>query len=260
MKTCLIVNFYLGERRKIPEIYNQNRVILLEKQIEYLQKVQHNLSKIVFSFNIRKEDYEILNKCINVIPKKIQNSKTEIVIRENFGMSYSAWATYTVDNIDDYDYFIYNEDDYFFIQDNFDDYLVTKFESYGNCGFLSMISREPADWNKFKKHAGCSIGITSNHRVREVKETFKKIKENTQHDYETAQALQIEFSNCFFRDGYDIRDVRDDYRIPFATTLENERDVIYFFNYNQKDFIIPIVVEQGNYTWVIADLKEFEKY
>jgi hypothetical protein len=58
----------------------------------------------------------------------------------------------------------------------------------------------------------------------------------------------------------EIYDVREKYRIPFSTTLENEPDVTYFFNYNQKDLLIPLVIEQGNFTWDVADLKEFEKY
>lgn len=258
--TCYIINFYLGERRKIHKIYNEDRLILLKKQIHFLEKLQHNLTKIVFSFNLREEDIETLSSYINLIPKKIQNSDVEIVLRENNGMSYGAWSEYTVKNIEKYDYFIYNEDDYFFIEDNFDDYLVDTFNSYKNCGFLCAISREPAGWNGFRKHAGYAGGITSKECIKKVFNYFKEFSNIEGNEYKMGESLQIDFTHCFIKEGMNIYDVREKYRIPFSTTLENEPDVIYFFNYNKKDLLIPLVIEQGNFTWTLADLKEFENY
>lgn len=259
-KICYIINFYLGDRRKIHQIYNEDRIILIKKQIDFLENVKHNLTKIVFSFNLKYEDIETINTYINLIPKRIQNSDVEIVLRKNNGMSYGAWSEYTVKNIENYDYFIYNEDDYFFIEDNFDDYLVNTFNSYENCGYLCGISREPAGWNGFRKHAGYAVGITSKECVKKIFNHFQEFSNIQGNDYEMGESLQIDFTHCFIKEGMDIYDVREKFRIPFSTTLENEPDIIYFFNYNEKDLLIPLVIEQGNFTWTLADLKEFEKY
>jgi hypothetical protein len=74
------------------------------------------------------------------------------------------------------------------------------------------------------------------------------------------ESLQIDFTHCFVKNGMEIYDVREKYRVPFSTTFENEPDVIYFFNYNNEDLLIPLTIDQGKFTWTIADLKEFEKY
>lgn len=249
----------MGERRKTPKIYNEDRLICLKKQIEYLDKFEHNITTIVFSFNLNYDDIDIIGNYLNEIPKKIRNSNVEIILRKNNGLSYGAWAEYTIRNIDNYDYFIYNEDDYFFVQNNFDTYLIQTFNEYENCGYLCSISREPMEWNGFKKHAGYAAGVTSKESVRRVIKEFKNISECQGSDYKTGESIQIDFTHCFVKNGMNIFDVREKYRIPFSTTIENEPDVIYFFNYNEEDLLIPLVIEQGFYTWTVADLKEFEK-
>jgi len=259
-KSVLIINFFLGDRRKVPAIYNSNRFIFLEKQIEFLEKIRHNLDTIVFSFNLNCEDIDIIGKKINQIPKKIQNSKVEIILRNNNGMSYGAWAEYTLNNLEQYDYFFYNEDDYFFIEDDFDEYLINTFKKFDNCGYLCAISRVESGWNGFRKHAGYAAGVTSKDNIKKVYTDFKRISEFKGNDYKTGESLQIDFTHCFVENGMDIFDVRNEYRIPFATTVENETDIIYFFEYNNKDLLMPFVVENGNFTYSIADLPEFKKY
>ena len=259
-KTCYVINFYFGDRRKTPKIYNEDRLIFLKKQIEYLKKIKHNVDNIVFSFNLNHDDFNIIYGYINNIPKRIQNSNIEIVLRKNNGMSYAAWSEYTIKNIDRFDYFIYNEDDYFFSVDNFDKYLVDTFEKYDNCGYLCAISREPSGWNNFKKHAGYAGGITNRKNIKKVFDDFKLFSKIEGNEYKMGESLQIDFTHCFVKNGMEIYDVREKYRVPFSTTLENEPDVIYFFNYNNEDLLIPLTIDQGNFTWTIADLKEFEKY
>ena len=69
-KTCYIVNFYLGDRRKTIPQFNNDRLLFLKQQISTLYKYPHSLSKIIFNFNIRKEDYKYVSK-IFTFPKKI---------------------------------------------------------------------------------------------------------------------------------------------------------------------------------------------
>ena len=260
MKSVLIISFYLGQRRKVPKIYDHDRLIYLKKQIEYLEKIDHNLTTIVLSFNLDYDDIDIINEYINKIPKKISNSDVEIVFRKNNGFSYGAWTEFTLKNLEKYDYFIYNEDDYFFIQDNFDDYLIDTFNKYVNCGYLCLISREPMEWNNFNKHAGFSSGITSKEKIKIVFDEFEKISKIQGNSYNFGESIQINFTNCFVKKGLNIYDVRQSYRVPFSTTVENEPDIIYFFDYNEKNLLIPLVLEENNFTYTFADLPEFKKY
>ena len=52
----------------------------------------HNLDKIIFNFNVENEHYKYLNDRLKIIPKKIQNTDVEVLIRENKGFSYGAWS------------------------------------------------------------------------------------------------------------------------------------------------------------------------
>ena len=48
IKSVLITSFYLGQRRKVPKIYDNDRLICLKKQIEYLEKIDHNSKYVAF--------------------------------------------------------------------------------------------------------------------------------------------------------------------------------------------------------------------
>jgi hypothetical protein len=250
----------LGNRRKIHNSYNIDRLILIKKQIEFLRQVKHELSNIVFSFNIEEEHLEILSKYINKIPKRIQNANVEIVLRKNVGMSYAAWVEYVYNKTKKYDYYIFNEDDYFFTEDYFDKQLLDIFENKNNCGFLAAISREASGWNQNRKHAGCSIGMASKESLEIVKDDLIKILDNNGKTYTEAESIQIDFTHCYIKKGLDIYDVRDKFRIPFSTTMENEKDVIVFFHYNQTDLVKPFIMLSDVYTFSVADLEEFKRY
>ena len=129
-KVCFVTSFWLGERRMESPIYKEDRLYFLKKQIELLQTKKHNLSKIIFNFNIIPEHYSYISKIISLTPKQIQGTEVEINIRENIGISYGAWSDCFSKYKSDYDYYVFNEDDYFFVQDNWDAYLVDKHNSY----------------------------------------------------------------------------------------------------------------------------------
>jgi hypothetical protein len=150
-KTCYVINFYLGERRKTIQKVHDDRLFLLKKQIEHLYKIKSSIDTIVFNFNIRPEDYHYVSEIVRITPKFIQGSEVVINLRENYGMSYGAWSDVYTKYQDSFDYYIFNEDDYFFIEDNWDDYLIKKFNSLDNCGYLCMVVREGQDWCDYKK-------------------------------------------------------------------------------------------------------------
>lgn len=259
MSSCLIVHYYLGERRNVPDKYNRDRLVFLKEQIEFLKKVKHNLNKIVFTFNLEPEHESILEEYKDKIPKKIQGAEVELVFRENKGISYMAWAEYITQNIDKYDYFLVTEDDVLFTAEEFDTNLIKLFNKYDNCGFLGAVVREPAPWNNFKKHSGTSTGIMSKESAKKVYDDFVEISQKQNNSYKEGEAAQIEFSHSFIKRGMELYDVRSKYRVPFST-MEPNLDIIYFFPYNTEDLVIPSPIHNESFVWTYADLKEFEKY
>ena len=79
-KVCFITNFWLGERRMESPIYKEDKLYFLKKQIQLLQTKKHNLSKIIFNFNVLPEHYPYISKIIDLTPKQIQGAKVEINI------------------------------------------------------------------------------------------------------------------------------------------------------------------------------------
>ena len=116
-KTCYIINFYLGDRRKTIQNFYGDRLFLLKKQIDFINTVKSSINTIVFNFNIRPEDYKYISDIVKITPKFIGESEIVINLRENYGMSYGAWSDVFKKYQDKFDYYIFNEDDYFFVED-----------------------------------------------------------------------------------------------------------------------------------------------
>ena len=95
-KTCYISVFYLGDRRinqkEVDENFgysltSKDKFEHLHKQIAYLLKVEHNLNKIFFVFNLDSDHYPYIKDINNIVPKQIKNTPVEIIFRENKGFS-----------------------------------------------------------------------------------------------------------------------------------------------------------------------------
>ena len=247
-KACYVVNFYLGDRRKTISNYDEDRLCFLKKQIETLYKHPHSLSKIIFTFNFREEDYKYVSEIFKITPKFIQGIEVELNFRLNQGMSYAAWAEVFKKYNTKYDYYIFNEDDYFFIEDSWDTYLINKYNSYPDCGYLCPIMREPHYWNKFRKHAGHSVGIASTENILKLK---KGLPHNIPTDYSTTEEIQKQFSFAFLEVGLNVYDIRDDYRVSFGWTEDDGNDIWRFFWWNQKDLIQPafLIFDHNSYNY-----------
>lgn len=255
IKTCYIINFYFGERRKTIDYYSDvDRLCFVKKQIETLNHYKHNLSKIVFNFNIEPEHYNYLNNVLKIIPKKIQSSEIEVNIRENIGMSYGAWSNIFEKYKNEFDYYIFNEDDYFFVEDNFDSILINKFNSYENCGYLCAVVI-----NTPKPHAGHSTGISSSKVLTEVYNKNKRLPYSDKKSYSNNEIEgQVAQTYAIVELGYKLYDIRDEYRVQFANA--GDYDVWRFFQWNEKELIKPaiLIFENKPYTWWISFNKDFQ--
>lgn len=256
-KTCYVVNFYLGERRFTIEEQKTDRLLYLKMQILNLLSYKHSLSTIIFNFNFREEDLEYIPKIFDLVPKKIQNADVEVHFRKNYGMSYGAWSDTFDRKEDKYDYFIFNEDDYCFVDNGWDHYLINKFNSFGDCGYLCMKVSEPRRVNNYRKHAGHSTGISSNKVLKDVKEKFGLLPHSQGQDYLSNECDgQIDQTFCMLELGYNIYDIRDDYRVAFNSVGEINR----FHWWNKKDLLNPaILIRNYAHKWNESHGGEYSK-
>jgi hypothetical protein len=233
---CYIISLFFGNRRNtnIP-FYNTNKLCFLEKHIELLSNLNHNLKKIIFNINLEDGDYENANKALTIIPKKIQNSEIEVRFRKNIGMSYGAWSDCFLENKDKYDYFIFNEDDYFFVIDNFDKILVNKFKDKGDAGYLCGIVIENSNIGQ-PLHAAHSTGISSNDVLSKVVEKYGELPHSKSNDYGNVEInSQIRQTNVMIEMGYKLYDLGDEFKINFDYT----GNIKQYFSQNDKIILEP---------------------
>jgi len=240
-RSCYVVNFYFGDRRRTVEEFNFDRLIFVKKQIETLTRYYHNLDRIIFAFNLEKEHYKYFNESLKIIPKKIQNTEVEIMIRENKGFSYATFSESFEQNRDNYDYFIFNEDDYFLVKNNWDEYLIRKYNTLPKSGYLCPLQRDEDEWNDYKPHAGHCFGISSTKALNKVWDKYGKLPHDLKNDYKLQEKVQHEFTYAFFEVGLRVYDIREDYRVQFAMTNKNDHDIWRLFWWNKKDLIVPAI-------------------
>jgi RimJ/RimL family protein N-acetyltransferase len=235
-KTCYIITLFFGDRRSkdIP-LYYENKLCFLEKHIELLTNLKHNLSKIIFVINTDDNESVDVKNALSIIPNKLNNSDVEVVLRQNIGMSYGAWSDCFLVNKDKFDYFIFNEDDYFFVIDNFDTILIEKFESREDSGYLCGIVSENKNINQ-PLHAAHSTGISSNTVLSKVVEVHGELPHSKSNDYGNVEInSQVKQTNSMIELGYNLYDLRDEYKIYFDYT----GNIKEFFPENNKIIIQP---------------------
>lgn len=268
-KTCYVINFWLGDRRRTVSKNDEDRLYFLKKQIEVLQSIRHNLNKIIFTFNIESEHYHYLSDVFKLIPKSIQGADCEINIRENYGISYGAWSDIFTKYKSEYDYYIFTEDDYFFIEHNWDDYLVKKHNSYEDCGYLCMMVREPHSWNGYRKIAGSSVGIASSETLMQIYKKFGKLPslnkaDNNDNVYKSGHDIQNQFGFSFLEIGKNIYDIRDDYKIIFSKGeppgFNEHIDVWLFFNWNSNYLNVSAEYFNGSFSYYDCYDLEFQSH
>ena len=268
-KTCYVINFYLGDRRNKITVYENDKLCYLKKHIEYLSIIPHNLSKIVFNFNLREEDFHYISEIWKITPKRLGTADVSLSIRPNKGMSYGAWNDAFKKYKTEYDYYIFNEDDYFFIEPNWDQYLITKYTTTENCGYLCMMVRNPEWWNYYKKHAGHSSGIASTENLLKVYNKYGVIPHNDVHtkwkhgddhsEYQKGENSQLIFSFAFIELGMNVLDISDDYKLNFNMTAPEDPDIWKMFHWNEKELITPaFLIFEPSYTWYMSGHDEYQ--
>jgi RimJ/RimL family protein N-acetyltransferase len=260
-RTCYIVNFYFGDRRKVVEEYTNDRLFYLKTQIQTLTDYYQNIDKIIFNFNVEKEHYGYLNDALKIIPKQIQNSNVEVNVRENKGLSYGTFSEIAYKEKDNYEYFIFNEDDYFLVQNNWDQYMIRKFNTYPDTGYFCAFKREKDTWNGNRSYAGHCFGITSAEALNLVYEKYGQLPFNSEtNNYKAQEEAQIMFSYSFEDVGLKLYDIREEYRLGFGMTEKLDADIWRLFWWNEKDLIVsPILLLNKPYIWWESSDGPFQK-
>lgn len=252
-KVCYIMSFYLGNRRRPCGNYKKDNLYLVKKQVEILSKTKHNLSKIIFNFNVEPEHYPYISQLHALIPRSIQGADVDINIRKNEGISYGAWSDLFLKYKSEFDYYVFNEDDYFFVEDNWDTYLVDKYNSYEDCGYLCMLAREPLKWCGYRKNAGNSVGIASFKALIKIVHKYGELPHpKSKKEYDNWEEGQHQFSFAFLEVGYNIYDVREDYAVlgswespkgfkPYCDTWRHH-------NWNKKYLCVASFMFDPNHT------------
>lgn len=231
--TCLIVNFYFGERRNSCEKYKEDKFILLKTQIKMLNCISHGLSKVVLYFNMIDADFSLINTIVKMVPTTIQNASVDIRFRnnKNGGGSYGSFSDAVTEYKENFDYFVFLEDDYFIVENHFDSILINIYNSYKNCGYLCAVKTE----DYVEKHAGNSFGIVSKNSLQKVIDKFGKLPfKSNDISYVSAENSQILFSNSFVQVGMDIYDTRNYYKVLHTCNTIPEYNFYGFFGWNDN--------------------------
>tara|TARA_R110002153_G_scaffold236763_1_gene390897 strand:- start:67 stop:891 length:825 start_codon:yes stop_codon:yes gene_type:complete len=242
-KICYISNFYLGERRVEVQAQQKDRLLFLKTQIITLSEYKHSLSKIIFNFNLRKQDIPYINEIIALTPKQIQNTPVELNFRDNIGFSYGAWSDIFIKYKDKFDYYIFNEDDYFIHDHNFDKYLADTFNSYKDCGYLCAVAYEGG--SDYPSHAANCFGISSFEVLNKIYQKYGRLlgemDEYTQKHIggEVHVNGQVAHTLVVIELGYKIYDIRNTYRVLHSMGHGSNHFFQLYFTWNNKHLIFP---------------------
>jgi hypothetical protein len=238
MKSVLIVHNYFGPRRISFGPYEEDPLFLAKKQIQYLEEVKHNLDHVVLTVNSRGlEDNENISKLLSILPEKLQKASTEILIRENVGLSYGAFSDVYTKYRRNYDYYFFTEDDYLFCEDFFDTTLILMLMENENPGFLCAATR---DMQPFGKHAGNSTGVLTSKSLEAVfmdEGCIPHVREFQTDKYENVEIpSQVLHSTSITKRGFSLTDIGKIYTLYHAWESGYER----FFENNTREIITPL--------------------
>lgn len=239
LKSILVVHNYFGPRRVQFQPYIDDPLFLIKKQIEYLSRVKHSLNHVVFTVNSRgHDDLLTIEKARVCIPDKLQGATTELLVRENIGLSYGAFSDVYSKYRTNYDFYFFTEDDYLFTEDLFDSTMIEMLLENENPGYLCAAVRDIAG---FGKHAGNSVGVITSHSLETVfleknqipHINFSKPGDPYEHHDIPSQVLH---SSSIHSKGFSLTDIGSRYTLYHVWPDGYE----HFFAQNSKEIIKPV--------------------
>ena len=238
MSSILIVHNYFGPRRVLLSQYTVDSLFFAKKQIEYLANIKHEIDHIVFTVNRRDEmDDQLIHNLSLMLPSRLQKATTEIIVRENIGLSYGAFSDVYKKYRTKYSHYFFTEDDYLFCEDDFDSTLISMLMENPRPGYLCGLLRniEP-----FGLHAGNSVGVASAIALEDVfseNESIPHVTERTEDPYEPDLIpSQVLHTNSIHKKGYSLTDIGSRYTLYHVWPEGYE----HHFQNNEKEIIKPV--------------------
>jgi hypothetical protein len=212
----------------------------VEKHIEQLERVEHNLTQI----SIGNPENPKKRITFDAYIKNLTDCNgTPIVVHNvpNIGRSYGQWSRIYQKYRNKFDYYIFIEDDYAPAIDNFDTILIDLFEKAhkdNNVGFLCGVVFDETgryETHPVPMHAGITNGITSAEVLEKVWEKCGVLP----HDLFEYDRGQIKFSQGFLEAGFNLGEyVSEEYRCLYFQHDKAMRN--YGPNPEGKDIFVPI--------------------
>lgn len=242
MNVNYIVANYIGENRYhnyYTERFKLDPLYFFKKHLDFFSKTHLSFITPTFVFNDDIDD--------NLKLKILKLAKEyEVVFRKNAGFSYGAWEEVIEKNLNKYDYFFLIEDDYIPAQSDFIEHHLRKINSEVAvvCARISY-SSEFGYVNNDQKgtldfpYPAISNGLITAEACRLAKKTFGKVFcLNYFNDYNNAHANQLFYCLYFFKLGYKIIDILDEFSSPFYSPIS---DVTVHYGGDKPFLIQPIL-------------------
>ena len=243
MKIAYIVSLFFGTRRVQSQGYRADRLEYLNKHLEQLGKLEHNISKVIFVIN-EETQREFSKIETQRAIEKISNFKSidsSVIVRENEGYSYGAWDAALKKYSKDFDYCFLIEDDYAPVVDNFDEKFREYFSKDERLGYVCQLWWNHKGGTVF--HAGISNGLIKTSAYLST-EGFQLVDCKGKTSYNHGIENQKFFLTPLIEKGYTAMDIGDKYRNYFLNHLS---EILTYGNENGEDLILPI---HENAKWI----------
>ena len=229
----------------------------LEKHIEQLKKIKHNLTQISIGNPENPSKREEFEEYIQSL-KEVSGVPVVVHNVPNIGRSYGQWARIYDKYRTDFDYYIFVEDDYQPVLDNFDNVLIDMYEKM-ECGFLcGVIFDEEGRYAMppITKHAGVTNGIASSKVLEKVRERFLCLPHDTGKEYHWGQIL---FSRGFVEAGFSLAEYIESKEYRCLYFQQDETIRIYGNNKKGTDIFNPKQVVGNEDKFEYIHYSEFDR-
>lgn len=238
--TIYVCTAWSGHRRLQDRRYQLDNTFYLKTHIENLKKYKHNLNHIVFAISHNPTETSNYKEFVKNIPKKIQKANVEILYRENIGLSYGALSDVFRKYQTNYDYYFTIEDDYSFIQDNFDKIFIHKLLQSEKYAYVTCLAGAV--------YADISVGVIKSKALKEFANSNNGVLypypwnarvNHTNYD-SVYQYGQFNTGVALRKLGYEIVDLRENYKCAFRDPKPFPNNLRWFFADKKETIVLPI--------------------
>lgn len=231
-----IAAFYIGPNRNYAnyqKLFSENPLSFAEKHFQFLSLCNNHIKKATFVFNCNLDEH--LKKQLENY--KLENIELSIEYYDGLGYSYGSWNHIIKKNVYSDDYFFLIEDDY--IPTCHDFYIPFVERCSLEYPYVCAYAQEKSPGVFF---ASSSNGLLRAENCKIVYEKYNQLfSELNCSTLELAWTTQMNFLDNFYKEGFNVRDILDEYCTPHMLNC-NINHLVKFGNENAPVLLEPIVV------------------